>query len=231
MRASKRRSTLFKPAEVYNTQTRLAGFVWTGRCWLCDATSEPCGLCSSCAADLPRRNTVVLAQNIAYIDETFVPFHYAFPWDRLIQSAKFHRDLAAMRTLACVTCNEVSNYLPRVGRIVPIPLSALRYTGRGFNQAVELARPLMALVDIPLSADRVQRDRSGPPQSSLPAAARTANVRGAFTVVRPVRGETILLVDDVVTTGATLAAVASVLKRGGAARIYAMAAAAAHPLR
>ena len=166
---------------MYNTQTGLSGFVWTGRCWLCDATSEPYGLCSSCAIDLPRRNTVVLAQNIAYIDETFVPFHYAFPWDRLIQRAKFHRDLAAMRTLACVTCSEVSNYLPRVDRIVPIPLSALRYTGRGFNQAVELARPLMALVDIPLSADRVQRDRSGPPQSSLPAAARTANVRGAFT--------------------------------------------------
>ena len=91
-------------------------------------------------------------------------------------------------------------------------------------QAIELARPLVALADTPLSAIRIRRARAGRPQSSLPAAARTANVRSAFTVVRPVRGDTILLVDDVVTTGATLASVAGVLKRAGAARIYALAA-------
>ena len=82
----------------------------------------------------------------------------------------------------------------------------------GSMQAIEFARPLAALAGTPLSATRVRRARAGRPQSSLPAAARTANVRGAFTVIRPVRGDTILLIDDVVTTGATLASVAGVLK-------------------
>ena len=100
MAAGKRQSTLFKLAEVYKLPARPAGCVWAGRCLLCDATSRPSGLCSRCTAVLPRPNTVVLARKRAHIDETFAPFHYSFPWDHLIQSAKVHRDLATMRTLA-----------------------------------------------------------------------------------------------------------------------------------
>ena len=97
----------------------------------------------------------------------------------------------------------------------------------GYNQAVEIARPLLALRAWPLHTNAIKRTRGGPPQSSLPANRRQANVRGAFELVAPISSESILIVDDVVTTGATLAAVARALKRGGARRIYALAVAQA----
>jgi ComF family protein len=108
---------------------------------------------------------------------------------------------------------------------VPVPLHPSRLRQRGFNQAADLARGL----GVPVVSAR-KRVRATPTQTSLPAARRHGNVRGAFTITRHARvlaGCTVLLVDDVSTTGATLDACARTLKAAGAAEVRALTAARA----
>jgi ComF family protein len=109
----------------------------------------------------------------------------------------------------------------KIDVIVPVPLSALRRLGRGYNQAEEIARHVSRLTGIPW-VDALRRLRDTPRQAMLSPAQRRANVKDAFAV-RPrikIKGARVLLVDDVMTTGATLAAAARTLKRGGAKAVY-----------
>jgi len=112
--------------------------------------------------------------------------------------------------------------------VVPVPLHRSRERSRGFNQARELARHL----DLPI-ADALARRRNTPSQADLPAARRYANVRGAFAIAAPARvaRRTVVLVDDVSTTGATLHACAAVLLDAGAAEVRALTAAKAVAIR
>ena len=105
--------------------------------------------------------------------------------------------------------------------IVPVPLHARRERERGFNQAELLARRLGRAWDVPVAARALVRSRATPAQADLPADARRANVRGAFAVRAPgrVAGRHVLLVDDVLTTGATAGACAAALLDAGAAAV------------
>ena len=103
--------------------------------------------------------------------------------------------------------------------IVPMPLSSERLRERGFNQSLELARLLSRDTGIPLSAQGCLRVRHSQAQSDLPLAERIRNVRGAFVCVQDFSGQSVAVVDDVLTTGATLDEVALVLRRAGAVRI------------
>lgn len=102
--------------------------------------------------------------------------------------------------------------------VVPVPLHPARQASRGFNQAARLALPVARALGAPLAARALARRRDTPPQTARDAAGRRANVRGAFTVRHPVSG-TALLVDDVVTTGATAAACAQALLDSGTRRV------------
>jgi ComF family protein len=100
--------------------------------------------------------------------------------------------------------------------VVPVPLSVARLRSRGYNHAAEIARHLRpARLDLALC----ERQRDTPPQIDLPYAERRRNVRGAFRCTRALAGERVALVDDVMTTGATLDELARVLKQAGAARV------------
>lgn len=103
--------------------------------------------------------------------------------------------------------------------IVPVPLSRERLRERGFNQALEIARPLARALGLPLDATSLARTRETPPQSRLPWRTRRGNVRHAFACSRDLSGTAVIVVDDVMTSGATLDAVARVLKDHGAARV------------
>jgi ComF family protein len=109
--------------------------------------------------------------------------------------------------------------------LVPVPLHSSRERRRGFNQAALLARSLGERVDVPVAGRLLRRTRATSPQvRTAGAAARRANVAGAFAVAEQSRvpGRTVLLVDDVCTTGATLRACADALRTAGARTVYAL---------
>ncbi len=150
---------------------------------------------------------------------TWAVFRYAPPLDRLLPRLKFHGDLAAGRLLAQLLAEGLAG-APRPLALVPVPLHRRRLRQRGYDQALEMARPLARTLALPLLADRLQRRRATAPQSELDARARRGNVRGAFTVVPgPALPGHVALFDDVMTTGATLAEAARVLRRAGVARV------------
>ena len=114
---------------------------------------------------------------------------------------------------------------PPVDLIVPVPLNRWRLWSRGFNQAELLAAELSRLSGVPFAAGVLRRRRATRSQTGLSIEQRRENVRGAFEVRRPQRiaGRSVALLDDVITTGATLAACAEALKQAGATRVVGLA--------
>ncbi len=209
------------------------------RCELCAARSGRVLLCDACAADLPAvanacpvcalptAGPVVCGDCLRApppFAETFAALIYAFPVDRLIHRMKYGGNIAlvdwAGATLAGVVRAKLAHRgdRERPQQIVALPLSAARQRERGFNQAREIAARVAAVTGLPVTAP-LERIGGGVPQAALPWAARRQNVRGAFALRRPVRGVRIALVDDVMTTGATLAEASCVLIDAGAARV------------
>ncbi len=109
------------------------------------------------------------------------------------------------------------DFLPHC--IVPVPLHPRRLRKRGYNQALEIARPVARRMQVPLNTGLLTRTRSTDPQQELPAAARRGNVRNAFALASSVEGMKILLIDDVMTTGETAWECCRTLQSGGAAQI------------
>jgi ComF family protein len=103
--------------------------------------------------------------------------------------------------------------------IVPVPLHRVRLQSGHFNQAVEIARPLSRHLDIPLFVNLLQRTRKTPSQQGLSTAERRRNVKGVFAQDKPLPAKRVLLVDDIMTTGATVRECCRVFRQGGAVRI------------
>jgi ComF family protein len=146
---------------------------------------------------------------------------------------KFGRSLAAGRVLGELWIDALRDAPPVLPHaLVPVPLHADRLRERGYNQALELARPLAAALQIPLRDDLLARVRATSAQSNLDAAERRKNLRGAFraadTAAPPAH---VAVVDDVMTTGATLRECARTLLRAGAERVDVWALARAPKLR
>lgn len=149
-------------------------------------------------------------------DATLVPLRYAFPIDRLVRNLKFRSRLASADFFAE---QMLAAARPAGSLIMPVPLSRQHLRERGFNQALEIARPLARTLGLPLDSTSLIRSKETLPQSKLPWRARKGNVRNAFECNRDLTGETVIVIDDVMTTGATLDAVARTLKDHGAARV------------
>lgn len=146
---------------------------------------------------------------------------YAPPLDRLLPRFKFHGDLAAGRLLAALMC-ETAPRFPRDAALVPVPLHRRRLRQRGYDQALELAKPLARACARPLRDDLLRRARATAAQSRLHADQRKRNLRNAFSVNAGVAlPASVVLVDDVMTTGATLHAAAKALRKAGVARVEA----------
>jgi ComF family protein len=158
-------------------------------------------------------------------DATVVATDYAPPIDQLVLALKFGNRLALAplfaRILRDAALQEREHPLPEL--LVAVPLGHERLARRGFNQALEIARPLSRSLGIRLDAGLVVRVRDTRAQSLLHPDERHRNIRGAFIVpdraADSVRGRHIGVVDDVITTGETLNEVAATLKRFGASRV------------
>lgn len=214
----------------------LQRFVLPHRCLLCGgAGNDGLDLCRECARELPRnpvccaRCALPLPESAALCgqcqrrappwDAAWVPFRYAWPLDGLESRFKFGADLAAGRTLASLWLREAPPAAVPAW-LVPVPLHHGRLRERGYNQAMELAAPLARRLGTALRGDVLVRQRPTSPQTELGAVPRRRNVRGAFVTRADVAWPAhVALLDDVMTTGATLEECARVLKRAGVARV------------
>jgi ComF family protein len=215
---------------------RLHAWLLPWRCLLCgDAGADGLDLCAACAAELPRNTSCCARCALPLPNPTplcgacqrkpppwqaaWAPFRYGWPLDRLEARYKFGRELAAGRTLGALWKRVPPPVAPPT-LILPVPLHRARLRQRGYNQALELARPLGRALGIPVRHDLLLRARATAAQTELDAPARRRNVRGAFALRE---GATlpahVALLDDVMTTGATLAECARVLGRAGVARV------------
>ena len=183
------------------------------RCRRC-ALQVPAGMpvCGACLTDPPP-----YARTLAAVD-------YDHPWDGLITHFKFHAalDLApalAGRMLAALR----DSVLPVPTLLLPIPLSAQRLRERGYNQAWELAKRVGAALHCPIDATLLLRVKDTPHQLAFPPGQRAGNVRAAFAVEpkrrAELQGRSVTLVDDVMTTGATLAEATRTLLQAGASEV------------
>jgi ComF family protein len=143
---------------------------------------------------------------------------YRFPLDQLLPRFKFHGDLAAGALLARLLA-EAAVAAARPDAIVPVPLHRSRLRERGYDQALELARPVARSLALPLLPHGLRRIRATAAQSELDAAARRRNLSAAFAAGSDPLPAHVALVDDVMTTGSTLAEAAGTLRRAGVARV------------
>jgi ComF family protein len=222
---------------------RLQRVVLPPHCLLCgddgDAGRELCAACAAglflnriccprCALPLqvPAPACGECLQRQPPFEAAFAPFLYAHPLDLLMTRLKFGRSLAAGRVLSELWDEAVTQLSPALPTLfVPVPLHPTRLRERGYNQAYELLRPLARSLHIPLAESLLARTRATPAQANLDATARRQNLRGAFGFHAPaLRGIApeavhVALVDDVMTTGATLRECARVLRRAGIGRV------------
>jgi ComF family protein len=145
---------------------------------------------------------------------------YAFPLDAVIQRLKYGKDLSLARPLAQLLVERARSEA-RPDLVVGMPLSARRMRERGFNQANEIARWVAAALEVRFEPDAVARVRDAAPQASLPLDQRAGNVRNAFAARGSLAGRSVAVVDDVLTTGASLNELARTLRRAGAAEVVA----------
>lgn len=142
----------------------------------------------------------------------------------LIHQLKYGKRVRLRRPLALLLEERLTPFVRETAPelLVPVPLHLQRLRRRGFNQVVLLADLLSELWGIPHCRDALRRLRPTGEQATLDALARGRNVRGAFEVARPeeVRGRSILLLDDVYTTGSTVRECARVLRKAGSSEVY-----------
>ena len=190
------------------------------RCWTCAArlplalVGHPRAQCGRCLVDPPP------------LDRTIAALDYGFPWDGLLQHFKYHqalelRDSLLERLSSALTAAEVD----APDWLLPVPLSAERLRERGYNQAHEMARALARRHGLRCDSDVLLRVRHNAQQASLRLEARAANVRGVFAIeplkAPQLRGANVALLDDVMTSGATLFELARLLRQAGVMSVQA----------
>jgi ComF family protein len=210
-------------------------------CVLCGALAHrPRDLCAGCEADLPlavlgcyqcgqpagspQARCGDCLQNPPSYDRLFALCYYQSPIIRLITGLKFHKQLGYAQLFGELlaerlknTYTSLSSGMPEV--LIPVPLHPERLRERGYNQALELARPIAKQFKIPLDIYSCKRIRPTAHQMHVPAAERDKNVRQAFTVNSAFRAKHVALIDDVVTTGHTIAELSRVLRQQGVQQI------------
>lgn len=234
------------PFQVYSWLDRLGGCFLPPRCVLCRGKGQRprFDLCRHCADDLPwllqpcphcglplpSESCVASALqgcghcaslSLPY-SRCFAPCLYGFPLSQLILDLKYEAALANARVLGVLLGESISRRRLHadVDLVVPMPLHMNRLLERGFNQSYEIARFAARELGLPCVPDGLRRCRRTRPQVGLARQERIDNVRGAFSADRPgLAGCRIALLDDVVTTGSTVAEAARVLLEAGAARV------------
>ncbi|NHF65935.1 ComF family protein [Xanthomonas hortorum] len=220
---------------VYRWPQRVLRLLLPSVCLVCaEAGTADCDLCPACRAALPDHGHACLCcatqlyvsdgalrcghclQHPPPLQRVHACFTYRWPVDGLLRRFKFHQDLPAGRLLSELMAKRCAD-LPRPQALVPVSLHRQRLRQRGYDQALELATPIGRALRLPC-LPLLRRVRATAPQSELDADERQRNMRDAF-VARGVLPAHVALVDDVMTTCATLHAAAQALRRAGVQRV------------
>ena len=221
--------------KVYELCDRTLARFFPPRCVICLDPGQPpaLDLCSGCQADLPRDLpsctgcALPLPQPDTFLcgdclraprafDAAFAAYRYEFPLDWMVRRMKYGREIAAARVLGTLLGRVAATaHALHVQALLPVPLHRAREAGRGFNQALEIARYAGRELGLPVIHDACARRRATPEQVGLDAASRRRNLRGAFELIRPTGLSRVAIVDDVLTTGSTAEELARVLKADG----------------
>jgi ComF family protein len=228
----------FEPIQFY--LKKLYAWVLPYTCILCGSPSQisldiclPCleelpilpQSCPRCANTLPSKTDLCknCQANPPPFDKTHALFSYEPPISKLLLDLKFQNTLLNAKILgelmAISIKTEWYEHGPLPNLILPVPLHTHRLKQRGFNQAVELAKPIAKRLNLPLSLDACIRSKHTLPQATLKAEDRTQNIQQAFKVEQNITGLHIAIVDDVITTGQTVTELTNVLKSAGAYRV------------
>ncbi len=214
-----------------NIRTKFKQILPAQPCVLCGSMGHDGLWCAACDAALPYLNSPhcpvcalptpngevcghCLAQPPLFTLTTAV-FGYAFPLDKLIQGMKYGEQLALAHAFAKKLAQRIDKgSLPDY--VIAMPLHPVKLRERGFNQSLLLAATVARELKLKLLPNACQRVRDTPPQSALPWNARKKNVRNAFFCGMDLAGKRVALVDDVLTTGASLNALAEAVSKVGA---------------
>jgi ComF family protein len=215
----------------------VAELVFPPRCPWCDAVLGQIPQCPAC------RETLVAAKrpagkalrkdggSLAFVEQAYAPYRYISPVRDAILRMKFRDAPELARPLA----KEMVRFLPReqlplIDCVVPVPSGVKERHKRGYDVPTALARSVAQQLDCAVQCNNLYKQFETPRQMKLTGAQRRVNVLGAFAVKdeSAVRGKTILLIDDVITTGSTLNECAKMLLVAGAAQCYALCVADAH---
>lgn len=204
-------------------------------CILCNAANgNELGICPDCLSDLPfhrdeycpqcslpSTNNLICGACIASppdFDATTSIFSYEYPISQLVQHYKYGQELHLGNLFAKLLQHKLSAHkLPDL--IIPMPLHPKRLAERGFNQSLEVAKIVGKALNISVDYTACLRTKYSPPQASLPLRQRATNIKGAFTCTKSLTGLRIGLIDDVMTTGASLNALAKAVKAKGASHV------------
>lgn len=201
-------------------------------CLLCGAASPHGTWCTACDAALPRLPAALCPvcalptwqgavcghclRRLPHYTRTVAAYAYAFPLAQLLQAYKFGAQLQLARALADTLAQRIEL---RPDCIVPMPLHPARLRERGFNQSLLLAHHLGRKLAVPVLPHACRRVRNTEPQSSLSWRKRGKNIRNAFACTAAVAGKHVAVVDDVMTTGASLNELARALRLAGATEV------------
>lgn len=215
----------------------LAGLIYPVKCLICDgceASSRTPLLCENCLGEISSRPLPQTidgqnrAENNGGLDLAFAGWHYDAAMQHVIHATKYRRRPSLGETLGDLLAQRLSAPLreERVQAVVvPVPLHRRRERKRGFNQSLVLARALAKAWHLEVTPRALRRTRFTQSQAKLDATERWQNVEGAFAPARGLHLETptVFLVDDVLTTGATMNACATALKSAGAGKVIGIA--------
>ena len=174
--------------------------------------------CHYCARPLPRPGICPHCQRRPQPLRTHAVCRYEYPVALLIQRLKYRGHSSLGVDLASLMLEQSPEFDPAATCLLPMPLHWRRQLQRGFNQALEIARPLAARLDLPLRTDLARRTRPTRPQADLSGGQRRRNVSGAFHVQTAPPAH-VIIVDDVMTSGHTAVALARGLRRAGARHV------------
>jgi ComF family protein len=235
---------------LWRTVDSLIAAICPWRCVCCNSAANGMEICADCLNDLPWLGNccshcgmpltvtdslacggcLAIKNDSHSVDLCIAALSYEFPVDRFITGLKYRHKPEFARVLGDLLAIRIQEESARPDyrlpdAILPVPLHPLRLLQRGFNQSAEIARWVAKTLQLPRAGRLVRRVRNTPAQAGLSRTARLANMHRAFQLTAPVKGMRIALLDDVITTGATITALAELLKRAGVLEVQVWAAA------